>query len=149
MRPENFNFARKLKSINLRAIYRNAIKEHERDILDLQKEQMSAGLADQGDDIEPGYRPRTIELKKAKGQETDHVTLQDTGAFYRGQYVKFAVDHFELTSRDRKRNKLVRKYHGNRGGDIFGLAPESKEVLGAMILPDIQDEFRDRLLSQR
>lgn len=148
MRAEDFNFVRKLKQINLRAIYRNVVKEHERDALDLQKEQMSAGIADQGDDIEPGYRPRTIELKKAKGQETGHVTLQDTGAFYRGQYVKFSIDHFEITSRNRKRNKLVLKYHGNKGGDIFGLAPESKEVFGAMILPDLQREFREKALKK-
>lgn len=146
MRAEQFNFVKNIKKVNLRAILRNVLKEHERDILDLQKEQMSAGLADMGDEIQPAYRDRTIQLKKAKGQENDHVTLRDTGSFYRKQYAKFSVDHFEITSSDRKRLKLLRKYSGNRGGDIFGLAPESKAVLADMIKPEIQNEFKDKVL---
>ena len=146
MKAQDFNFVKKLKSINLRAIYRNAIKEHEQDIVDLQQGQLSAGLADQGDELQPGYRPRTIENKLAKGQPVDRVTLKDTGEFYRKQYVKYSVDRFEITSRDRKRNKLVNKYSGNRGGDVFGLTPSNKVILGEMIKPDIQQEFRDRAL---
>lgn len=145
MKAEDFNFVKKLKSINLRAICRNAIKEHEQDIVDLQQEQLSAGLADQGDELQPGYRPRTIENKLAKGQPVDRVTLKDTGEFYRKQYVKYSIDKFEISSRDRKRNKLVNKYTGNRGGDVFGLTPSNKIILGEMIKPDIQDEFRERV----
>jgi hypothetical protein len=145
MKAEDFNFVKKLKSINLRAIYRNAIKEHEQDIVDLQQEQLSAGLADQGDELQPGYRPRTIENKLAKGQPVDRVTLKDTGEFYRKQYVKYSIDKFEISSRDRKRNKLVNKYTGNRGGDVFGLTPSSKTILAEMIKPDIQEEFRERV----
>lgn len=140
--------ARRLKKVNLRAILRNAIKEHERDALDLQKEQMSAGIADQGDEIQPSYRPKTIALKLAKGQPVDRVTLRDTGKFYRGQYIKYSVDKFEITSRDRKRNKLVNKYEGNRGGDIFGLTPANKKYFGQMIKPEILDEYRYRALKE-
>lgn len=145
MKAEDFNFVKKLKSINLRAIYRNAIKEHEQDIVDLQQEQLSAGLADQGDELQPGYRPRTIENKLAKGQPVDRVTLKDTGEFYRKQYVKYSIDKFEISSRDRKRNKLVNKYTGNRGGDVFGLMPVNKIILAEMIKPEIQNEFRERV----
>lgn len=146
MRPEQFNFIKPLKSINLNAILRNELKEAESDIIDLQKEQMSAGLADKGDEIQPGYTKKTREIKGKKGQPTDRVTLKDTGAFYRDQYVKYSVQHFEITSRNRKRLRLIDKYHGNRGGDIFGLSEESRIILAKSILPRIQNIFRERAL---
>lgn len=146
MRPEQFNFVKSLKNINLRAILRNVLKEEESDILDLQKEQMSAGLADKGDEIQPGYTKKTREIKQKKGQPSDRVTLKDTGAFYRDQYVKYSVEHFEITTRNRKRLKLIDKYHGNRGGDIFGLSEESRMILVRSILPIIQRLYRERAL---
>lgn len=146
MRESDFNFIKPLKSINLNAILRNALREEERDILDLQQEQLSAGLADAGDELIPGYAKKTLQNKRAKGQPDDRVTLKDTGAFYRGQYVKYSIDHFEITSRDRKRKKLTDKYHGHQGGDVFGLTPENKAILMSTILPIFQDEYRERAL---
>lgn len=149
MKPKDFDiFTAPLKSIKVLKLLNDALKEHERDILDLQKEQMSAGLAERGDDIQPAYSPVTIEKKKLKGQEWEHVTLKDTGAFYADQYVKFMSSQFEITSRNRKRKKLVEKYQGNRGGDIFGLTPESREELCRIILPLLQYYYQEKLLKK-
>ena len=143
--------ARQLTEDSLKKILNNALKEHEHDILDMQKEQLSGGLLDKGDEIAPPYAKKTIEKKKAKGQEVDRVTLNDTGSFYRKQYVKYSKDHFEITSRDRKRNKLVRKYDGGGrlGGDVFGLTEENREMLRDMLLPELQILIKDKLFRKK
>jgi hypothetical protein len=129
----------------------NAVKEQESDVLDLQKGQLNAGLLDKGDAIEPPYAPYTVEKKKKKSQPVDRVTLRDKGDFYNKQYVKFHRTSFEITSRDRKTQKIKRKYdgRGRLGGDIFGLTEESKVLLGQAILPLIQYEVRQRLFKKR
>jgi hypothetical protein len=143
--------ASKLNEQTFKRIILNAVKEQESDVLDLQKDQLNAGLLDKGDAIEPPYAPFTVQKKKKKGQDADRVTLRDTGSFYNKQYVKFHRESFEITSRDRKTQKLKRKYdgRGRLGGDVFGLTDESKMLLGRAILPLIQHEVRDRLFKKR
>lgn len=51
-----------------------------------------------------------------------HPDLYDTGAFYRGFFVKVQDFTYEIDSRDSKSNKLKNKY----GNTIFGLTSESK-----------------------
>lgn len=143
--------AKLLNEQTFKRIILNAVKEQESDVLDLQKGQLNAGVLDKGDAIEPPYAPYTVAKKKKKSQDTDRVTLRDTGSFYNKQYVKFHRDSFEITSRDRKTQKLKRKYdgRGRLGGDIFGLTEESKLILGRAIMPLIQYEVRARLLKKR
>lgn len=137
--------SKKLKRIDLERILRDILKRSEHDIIDLQQEQLSAGIADKGDDIYPAYTKNTIERKKKKGQPFDRVTLKDRGAFYRRMHAKFAKDHFELTSSNGKKSNLVDKYHGVRGGDIFGLTQENREFLVFRILPEIKQKYREQL----
>lgn len=142
---------RKIKKVNLTSIVRNALREHERDILDLQKEQLSAGVADMGDEIRPRYARRTIRYKKKKGQPYDRVTLRDKGGFYRRMFIRFRARDkadFTISSSDRKRAKLEGRYHGQRGGHIFGLAPQNKLYLSrGILLPEIQRDFKDKIIN--
>lgn len=132
----------------LKKIILNAVKEQTPSLIDLQQEQLSAGLLDMGDEIKPPYRPRTIEKKKKKGQPTDRVTLRDKGAFYRNMYAKF-TDVIEISSRSAKTAKLKNKYDGGqRGGEIFGLTPGNKEILKEEIRPLIEDALRDLIFKK-
>lgn len=132
----------------LKKIVINAVKEQTADVIDLQKEQLSAGILDMGDEIKPPYRPKTIEKKRKKGQPTDRVTLYDKGAFYRNIYAKFS-DVIEISSRNQKAAKLKAKYDGGQfGGDIFGLTPGNKEFLKEIIRPLIEDAIRDLVIKK-
>lgn len=63
------------------------------------------------------YKPRTIQIKKKKGQPTTRVTLRDTGAFHNSMFVVFDSEGFYVTANDKKVSKLINKY----GDEIFRL----------------------------
>lgn len=67
------------------------------------------------------YKPRTIEIKKKKGQPTTRVTLRDTGDFHNSMYVVFDSEGFYVTSSDEKTPGLVEKY----GEEIFRLTDKN------------------------
>lgn len=67
------------------------------------------------------YKPKTIKVKKKKGQPTTRVTLRDTGAFHKAMHVVFDSEGFYITSDDEKMVYLVKKY----GQEIFRLTNEN------------------------
>lgn len=79
----------------------------------------------EGFDVTPFYTPFTLQIKQAKGQPTDRVTLYDTGVFHASFYVEWRSTEFEIYARDSKTPKLEGKY----GPDIFGLDDNSQQDL--------------------
>lgn len=71
-------------------------------------------------DYEP-YKPRTIQIKKKKGQPTTRVTLRDTGDFHNSMYVVFDAEGFYVTASDEKTPELIAKY----GEEIFRLTDKN------------------------
>lgn len=71
-------------------------------------------------DYEP-YKPKTIQIKKRKGQPTTRVTLRDTGDFHKSMYVVFDAEGFYITASDEKTPDLVKKY----GEEIFRLTDKN------------------------
>ena len=75
-----------------------AFNDTARDFTDLQREQLFSGINAEGDPIEPEYSPRTVAIKKKKGQPTDRVTLRDTGDFYKGVFMDPREDIYVVDS---------------------------------------------------
>lgn len=67
------------------------------------------------------YKPKTIRIKKKKGQPTTRVTLRDTGVFHKSMFVVFDSEGFYITSDDKKTPWLVKKY----GEEIFRLTDQN------------------------
>lgn len=67
------------------------------------------------------YKPKTIQIKKKKGQPTTRVTLRDTGAFHEAMLVVFDSEGFYVTSSDPKTPDLIEKY----GEAIFRLTDKN------------------------
>lgn len=67
------------------------------------------------------YKPRTIQIKKKKGQPTTRVTLRDTGDFHNSMFVVFDAEGFYITASDDKTEELVEKY----GEEIFRLTDKN------------------------
>lgn len=67
------------------------------------------------------YEPRTIQIKKKKGQPTTRVTLRDTGDFHNSMYVVFDAEGFYVTASDEKTPELIEKY----GDEIFRLTDKN------------------------
>lgn len=120
-------------------------------ISDLQTDQMYSGLNSYGAKIKPPYTDLTVNIKKSKGQISDHVTLKDTGDFYSGidteisdvkkQNKTFTVD-YEILSSDLKTDKLGKKY----GYEIFGLSKKyEKKLINEQIFPELKDNIENYL----
>lgn len=117
------------------------IRSHEAEAVDLNIEQMMAGQDSDGNRITPEYAPFTIEIKKAKGQPYDRVTLKDEGDFHRSMFMK--ADNFPVMfdSKDSKTDDLTRKY----GNSIFGLTKQHLGDFKEDISEDVKKYYRDLL----
>lgn len=106
------------------------------------EEQLFRGVDAGGRRIAPPYRPFTVQIKRARNQPTDRVTLLDTGDFYGAMDVRYDPDKFFVLNTDRKSAKLRAKY----GSGILGLNDQSIELLTVNIKPDLQDDFKNTVL---
>lgn len=97
------------------------------------------GEDSEGLELYPFYAQSTILYKKEKGQTYDHVTLNDSGAFYKTFEVIVSDDYFLINADPNKGdNDLFNIY----GEDVLGLTEESKteimvlayKILGEKIL---------------
>lgn len=87
-------------------------------IIDMNVSQLyDSGEDAKGAKITPGYAPVTVQIKRAKGQPTNRVTLRDTFDFQASFYIKYYKDGFEIMADDWKTEGLKSKY----GDAILGL----------------------------
>lgn len=114
-----------------------SFNETAKDFTDKQREQLFSGINAEGDEITPEYSPRTVAIKRKKGQPTDRVTLRDTGDFYAGIFIEPREDIYVVDSADEKAGALQKKY----GEEIFDLAPKNKEKY---IEENLDPVFMDR-----
>jgi replicative superfamily II helicase len=90
------------------------------------------------------YSPVTKMIKTGLGQRIDHVTLKDTGAFYRSFRVIVKRDSFEIWADDVSLydRPLTEVY----GIDILGLTPDNLSWLGDFILTKYREYIESKLL---
>lgn len=113
-------------------------------ILKLQEDQMYEGKDRDGGDISldgRGYSRRTFEIKEAKGQPTDRVTLKDTGAFYAS--LEATVDNgvLDISGNTEYALELIER----TGDNVFGLNVEKREQFGEnVVIPAIRQIFNSK-----
>jgi hypothetical protein len=88
------------------------------------------------DSIGGSYAPYTIRQKKRKGDEYKHVTLKDTGEFYKSFSVDVFRDEFVIDAYYIKEGTDLRDRWGD---DLAGLTPLSVEKLKGFILPKVRE----------
>lgn len=88
------------------------------------------------------YSPITIEIKEAKGQPTNRVTLRDEGDFESSFFLEVGDKQFEIKASDFKTEDLIKKY----GRQILGLTDENIAILiWQYIYPDLMDEAKKQI----
>lgn len=100
------------------------------------KQLFDKGVDGLGNKLKP-YKPFTVAVKRAQGKDPNIVTLEDTGAFYRG-FDLLVTDQYSLGifSRDSKTPDLVAKY----GADIFTYTAENiKEIESDIFLKQLYE----------
>ena len=130
-----------LKSLDIQRVASEAVDESKDSILDLNVMQMNRGLRADGSFISPSYSPMTVEIKKAKGQPYDRVTLRDTGEFQREIYAIVQGIKIDIGSRNWKESKIEKKYSKARGS-IFGL---SEKYANTYIEDDLRPIFNKKI----
>lgn len=124
---------KKIESIPVGDIVRKAVEQNKSIAEDLNADQMNSGLNSKNQPITPEYTEFTKQIKRAKGQPTNRVTLRDEGDFHRSLFLESVSDGFSFSSNDPKAPDLAEKY----GDDIFGLNGRSEEELSEQIKDDL------------
>ena len=140
-RVEDFN-----EALTSGRLIQNIIWENEAYIVDMNAEEQ---LFEQGinrlgveiSDYAP-YSPVTIEIKEAKGQPTNRVTLRDEGDFESSFFLEVGTKQFEIKASDWKTEELIKKY----GRQILGLTDENIAILiWQYIYPDLMNEAKKQI----
>lgn len=127
-------------------LIQNIIWENEAYIVDMNAEEQ---LFEQGinrlgvkiSDYAP-YSPVTIEIKEAKGQPTNRVTLRDEGDFESSFFLEVSDKQFEIKASDFKTEDLIKKY----GRQILGLTDENiAALIWQYIFPDLMNKAKNVL----
>lgn len=127
-------------------LIQNIIWENEAYIVDMNAEEQ---LFEQGinrlgvkiSDYAP-YSPVTIEIKEAKGQPTNRVTLRDEGDFESSFFLEVGDKQFEIKASDFKTEDLIKKY----GRQILGLTDENiAALIWQYIFPDLMKKAKNVL----
>ena len=88
------------------------------------------------------YSPVTIQIKEAKGQPTNRVTLRDEGDFESSFFLEVGDKQFEIKASDFKTEDLIKKY----GRQILGLTDENIAILiWQYIYPDLMNEAKKQI----
>ena len=91
-------------------------------------------------DYQP-YTGRTIQIKQARNQPTNRVTLYNEGDFHRSFYLEIYTDQFYITASDSITEDLIEKY----GEDIFGLTSENiNELIWEYLYPRLITELKQK-----
>lgn len=124
----------------------NIVFENEAYIIDMNAEDQlfEQGINNLGVDIMDyaPYVPYTIDVKKARGQPYDRVTLRDEGFFYESFFIEADNEKFEIKAADMKTEELIRKY----GRQILGLTDQNlQSLIESYIIPDMRERIKQIL----
>lgn len=126
---------------NMPNTLKDAIKEHQETVLDLNKIQLESGLKNDNSKIIPPYKPSTVVKKKKQGKEFRWVTLEDKGDFKRGMKLNLRSEDMLIYSTDKKTENLKKKYTSA----IFGLTSSSLQELRIELKPILIRKIRKSL----
>lgn len=130
-----------LKNIDMERIVKFVAEQHKQDIVDFNREQLDEGLDSTDTPLPLPYAPKTIELKIAKRQPINRITLEDRGDFKKRMKVHFKKKYFEVTSTNWK-TPILKKDWGN---DIFGLTEMNREQVAYGMELDVIRLMRESL----
>lgn len=114
-------------NLNFNDVLKEIIQKNSNFILGLVRTRLyNYGIDGSGGPILPDYKPSTIRSKKERGQRTSHVTLRDTGLFYKGFYLELTDGYvLKLDSTDFKTVHLIDKY----GASILEFTEQEKLII--------------------
>ena len=124
------------------AMMQEISRENSDELADFLTFQQLAGKRGDGQDITPKYSEVTIEMKKLKGQEWRHVTLEDEGDYHRGMVAKEDSEGIEIHSMDWKDDMLREDY----GEEILIYNDDTiSKVNEEIYFPELEKKIRQKI----
>jgi len=117
-------------------------------IIDFNLEQMYEGGIDSEGNTLGQYAQITVSywkpLARSLGNDgrTDHITLKDTGEFYKSFRIKLDKDGFKITANTIKEDTDLAKIYPK----VIGLTKESKAMVSELITPYMVEAIRKEIL---
>ncbi len=112
-------------------------------IIELNQSQLYESGTDSNGQSLGQYQPYTVEIKRKKGQRTDHITLKDTGRFYNSFRIRVKSDGFEIHVKDLPgKDSLIYRY----GIDILGLDTMSLHQIQDIFIREIKKALLTKIL---
>lgn len=124
----------------LERIVEKAIDRQADYMVELNRDQLEDGMRSDGSQLPP-YSPATVEIKNAKGQQTQPMNLRDTGSWQGRLHVKKYDKYMEIISDDPKEGKLIERF----GENIEGLTDENIDKVRDRAFDDIEAGARKML----
>lgn len=120
------------------------MKQIQKDILDLNKEQLSKGL-DVNNRTIGFYSYATQRITQGRKKAGTKFTAQDTGDFFKGFYIELFEEGFRIFSKDPKTHLILDSEHWD-SDQLFGLTDKDlKGVIESKLLPFFIKNNREML----
>jgi hypothetical protein len=104
----------------------------------LNHEQLENGVLSTGNEIIPHYSWGTVWIKRKKGQQSNWVTLKDTGKFYKSFRITVHKGGFTVNANGKKgKDDLFEKYTI----DVLGLNPENTLDFERLVAAEIKTKI--------
>lgn len=118
------------------------VEDNREKLADLQASQLAQGVNSKGQQINPQYRPFTVEQKLkygvGLGRVVDRVTFFSSGDLYRSLSAQIAGTKFKISSPSFKFDKMIKR----SGVDVVGLNIESRrDFIMEVTRPGILDAY--------
>lgn len=119
--------------VGLEAMVTQAVDAQAEEMAEMNREQLEDGGRADGSALPP-YKPLTVQIKSAKGQQTQPMNLRDTGSWQGRIMAKKYGKYLEIISTDRKDQMLADRF----GEQILGLTEENMQrLLDSNVRPDV------------
>jgi len=125
-------------------VFIEAVRLNEKEIIKLNTDEQlfKKGVDSNGNKLSPPYRPKTVRIKRKKGQPFNRVTTRDTGDFHESFFLDMKKGEFEIMAGDNKTRALLRKY----GKEVLGLTDDSLQRAIEIIEEDFFNGFKNIVL---
>lgn len=134
-----------LKSFNTMDEFENIVQSNSQRLVELEQEQLAAGIDSRGKFRVDQYRPLTKFIKQTQGiglgAVTDRVTFFMTGQLYKSLFAKITKETFAFESPLPTYGKMLERI----GEENFGLSPEQKkEFTTEIVVPQFSVIFKQK-----
>jgi len=129
------------KRISLSKLQAQAVKDNEKELVQLNRDQMRSGRM--GNGFLPDYSPYSQTLKDRSNYKATWPTmdLYDTGSFQNKMYMELTPKSVLFDSRDSKTNDLLKRF----SDEIFELDPSSLRLAQGITTPNYNKLVHEEL----